>query len=101
MKIFRAVDHQRGIDGLPGLRGAPAARQHANAIVTRQRERELSLLQRARRDHADRHDLVVRGIAGIASAREAIETHIASELCLEPPLECGHDSFGHVDRLSE
>ena len=31
-QVFGAVDHQRGADGLPGLRGAAAARQHGDAF---------------------------------------------------------------------
>ena len=31
-------------------------------------------------DHAERHDLVMRGVGGIAAAREAVELHVARQL---------------------
>ena len=95
IEIFRAVDDQRGIHGLAGLRGAGAARQHAHALLARERERMLGLFHRARRDHADRHDLIVRRVGGVAPARERIEVHLAQEMRLEPPFEPGHDCFRH------
>ena len=95
VEMARAVDDQRGIHGLAGLRGAAAARQHAHAFLARERERVLGLFDRARRDHADRHDLVVRGVGGIAPARERVEVHLAQEMRLEPPLEPRHDRFRH------
>ena len=82
VEILRAVDDQRGVHGLAGLRGAGAARQHAHALLARERERMLGLFHRARGDHADRHDLVVRGVGGIAPARERIEVHLAQEMRL-------------------
>ena len=48
-RCLRAVDDQRVIDGLAGLRGAAAARRHAHALLARKRERALGLLYRARR----------------------------------------------------
>ena len=35
VEMVRAVDDQRGIHGLAGLRGAAAARQHAHAFLAR------------------------------------------------------------------
>ena len=96
VEIFRAVDDQRGIDGLAGLRGAAAARQHAHAFLARERQRQFRLRHRARRHHADRHDLVVRGVGGVTPARERVELHVPLELRLEPPFEAGHEGFGHV-----
>ena len=95
VEMARAVDDQRGIHGLAGLRGAGAARQHAHAFLARERERVLGFFHRARRDHTDRHDLVVRGVGGIAPARERVEVHLAQEMRLEPPLEPRHDRFRH------
>jgi hypothetical protein len=59
----------------------------------------LGFFHRARGDHADRHDLVVRGVGGIAPARERIEVHLAQEMRLEPPFEPGHDRFRHCRSL--
>ena len=44
VEIARAIDDQRGVYGLPGLRGAGAARQHADALLARERQRVLRLL---------------------------------------------------------
>jgi hypothetical protein len=95
VEIFRTVDDERGVHGLTGLRGAGAARQYAHALLARERERMLGFFHRAWRDHADRHDLVVRGVGGIAPARERIEVHLAQEMRLEPLFEPGHDRFRH------
>jgi hypothetical protein len=46
--------------------------------------------------HADRHDLVVRGVGGVASAREPVEIDLAPELRLEPPLEARHHRLSHL-----
>ncbi len=82
VEMFRAVDDQRRVDGLAALRGAAAARQHAHALLARDRDRALGLLDRARRHHAERHDLVVRGVGGVAAAGEAVERDLARELAL-------------------
>src|SRR5947209_18758889 len=100
IEIFRAVDDERGIDGLAGLRGTGSPRQHAHALLARKRERVLRFFHRARRDDAERHDLVVRGIGGIAPARERVELHLAEEMRLEPPLEPRYDRLGHSTSLS-
>ena len=101
VEIARAVDHQRGVDGLAGLRGAGAARQYADALLARERERVLGFFHRARRHHAERHDLVVRGVGGVAPAREGVELHLAQKLRLEPPLQAGHQRFGHTATTSK
>ena len=75
-EVFRAVHHQRLADRLTGLRGAAAARQHADAVGAGKLNCPLGLLHGARHHHADRHDLVMRGVGGIAPAREAVETHL-------------------------
>ena len=46
------------------------------------RDRPLGLLDRARRHHAERHDLVVRGVGGVAAAGEAVELHLARSFAL-------------------
>src|SRR5262245_28874182 len=95
IEIFRAVDDERGIDGLAGLRGARSPRQHAHALLARKRERVLGLFHRARRDDADRHDLVLRGVSAVAPARERVKLHLAPEMRLEPPLEPRYDPLAH------
>ena len=95
IEVFRAVDDERGIDGLPGLRGAGAARQYAHPFLAREGQRVLELLYRARRHHADRHDLIMRGVRGIATARERIECDITQQLRLEPAFQSRHHCIGH------
>src|SRR6266511_240929 len=95
VEIFRAVDNERGTDRLAGLRGARAPRQHADALLARNCQRMLRLLHRARRDDAERQDLVMRGVGRIAAARERVELHLAEEMRLEPPLEPRYDRLGH------
>ena len=46
VQIFRAIHHQRMVDGLPALRGAAAARQHADALFARDRYRPIGFLDR-------------------------------------------------------
>ena len=89
-QVFRAVDHQRVADGLPGLRGAAAARQHADAFAAGNADRPFGFLDGARGDHADRHDLVMRGVGGIAAAGEAVELHLPAQFGLQPPFQAGH-----------
>ena len=94
-EIFRAIDDQRFADGLAGLRRAAAARQDGRALAAGNRYRPIGLLDRARRDHADRHDLVVGGIGCVAAARKTVELNLAGQFGLQPPLQTGHDN-GHV-----
>src|SRR3984893_5605927 len=44
IEIFRAVDDEGRIDGLPGLRSTGASRQHAHALVAGKRKRAFRLL---------------------------------------------------------
>ena len=119
IEIFRAVDDERFVDGLAGLRGPAAARQHRDAFLPGERDSPLGLCDRARQNDAHRHDLVVRGVGRIAAAGEAVEPHLAGELRPEPsfqpgPYDRGHDVFpirsknlalpasrqGEIERLS-
>jgi hypothetical protein len=45
----------------------------------------------ARRDYADRHDLVMRGVGGVTAAIKAVEMHIAAQFGLQPTFQAGHD----------
>ena len=89
-EILRAVDDQRFADRLPGLRRSAAPRQHADAFGAGDAYRPFGFFYRARGDHADRHDLVVRGVGGIAAARKAVEMHVPAQLGLQPPFQAGH-----------
>ena len=89
-EIFGAVHHQRFADRLPGLRRSAPARQHAHAFRTGNPYRPFGFFYRARGDHADRHDLVMRGVGGITAAGEAVELHLPAQLGLQPPFQAGH-----------
>jgi len=95
VEVFRAVDDKGSIDGLAGLRRAGAARQDAHSLLARERQRVLDFLDRARRHHPDWHDLIVRGIGGVAAARERIELDVTQQLRLEPAFQTRHHRIGH------
>ena len=61
-EVFRAVDDERFADRLAGLRRAAAARQDRRPLAAGNRYRAIGLFDRARRDHAHGHDLIVGGI---------------------------------------
>ena len=81
-EISGTVDDQRLADRLPGLRGTTPARQHADALGASYGDGAFGLFDAARGDHADGHDLVVRGVGGVAAAAEAVELHFASQFGL-------------------
>src|SRR6202045_3046826 len=59
IEVFRAVDDERAIDGLPGLRGTGAAREHAHSFLAREKERVLRLLDGAWGNDAHWHHLIM------------------------------------------
>src|SRR5215468_7572814 len=87
VEIARAIEDHRAVYGLPGLRGTAAARRHRHAFGPADGERAFGVGRRSWGDHAERHDLVMRGVGGVAPAREGVEAHIAGLLRLEPPFE--------------
>ena len=87
VQMFRAVEDQGVVDGLAALRGAAAARRDRDALLAGDRQRRRDVVHRARHHHADRHDLVERGIGGVAAAGKAVEQHVALECSLQPVFE--------------
>ena len=87
VEMPRAIDDQRLVDGLPGLRRAAAARRDRHAFGPANRDRPISFFYRARHRHAERHDLVMRCVGGIAPTRKRVEAHLAHRFRLEPPFE--------------
>jgi hypothetical protein len=87
VEISRAVENDRSVDGLAGLRRATAPGRHCNAFRTANRERAFGVGHCARGDHAERHGLIMRGVGGITAARKCVETDIARLLRLEPSFE--------------
>jgi hypothetical protein len=76
-EILAVVDHQRGAGGLAALAGAAAARQHWHLQVARDVERCRNVPLALRHQHADRHDLVDRGVRRVAAARRRVEQRLA------------------------
>ena len=95
VEMARAVDHDRCVDGLSGLRGAAAARRHRHALGAANRDRAVRFRDRARGHDTERHDLIMRGVGGIAPTREHIETHLAGLFGLEAAFEYGSQNGRH------
>lgn len=74
-------------DGLAALGGAGPPRQHRNSLVGGDRDGEDGVVLVGRDHHADRVDLIDRGIGRITPARCRIERSRASQLALEPRLQ--------------
>jgi len=88
VEVLRAVDDQRGCLTLWPDCEVRAASQHTLTFLLGDLDRPIaSSIRRA--PHAERHDLIVRGIGGVAAALEAVEHHLAGEPGLEPPFEPG------------
>jgi hypothetical protein len=65
------------------LRGAAAAGRDDPPRIPRHRERPQRLVHGAGHHHANRHDLVERGVGRIAAAAEGIEQDLAGNLAPE------------------
>ena len=78
---------------VPPPRGV-TARLPSRAIA----DRPFGFLDRARRHHAERHDLVVRRVGGIAPTREGVEAHVADALRLEPAFEASFEPWAQPCR---
>ena len=100
IEVFRAVDHEGRIDGLPGLRGAGAAREHAHPFLAREKERVLRFLDGARGNDAHRHHLIMRRVGGVAPARERIELDVAEKPAFEPLLQPRRNRASHAGVLA-
>ncbi len=96
-QMLGAIDHKGSVDRLPALRRAAAARQHADPLGARDRDRAFRRRDVARDDDAHRHHLVMRCIGGIAAAGEAVEQHFAGDFGVEPSLQAGHQRDRHAD----
>ena len=94
-QVFGTVHHQRFADRLAGLRGAAAARQHADPFRAGNAYRPFGFFYRARGNHADRRDLIMGGVGGVTAAAEAVEMHVPAQFGLQPPFQAGpYDRHG-------
>ena len=71
VQVFGEIDDDAFIDRLSALRGAAAARGDDPPVVAGDRERPQRLVHRSRHHHAERHDLVERGVGRVTAAVEA------------------------------
>jgi hypothetical protein len=94
LQMLAIVDNERPPDRLAGLRGAAPARQHGHALLARYAQRRADVVVRPRGHHAQRLDLVVRGVRGVAPAREAIEQHLALQLAAQAVREAVGNGVG-------
>ena len=79
IEIFAVVDDERGTHRLAALRAAGAAREHRHAHVATHVECHPHVVVRARDQHAERLDLVDRGVGCVAPARCGVEQDLAGD----------------------
>ena len=99
VEMRRAVDDERLVDGLAGLRRAATARRHRHTFRAADRNRPIGFFDRARRRHAKRHDLIMRCVGGIAPTRKCVEADAADAahlFRLQPAFESRHEPCWHV-----
>mgnify|MGYP001587523835 CR=1 FL=1 len=77
IQVLAVVDHERRTDRLAALRRAAAAREHRHALVHCDLQRNQRILLGPGHHHADRLDLVNRGIGRVTPARPGVEQHLA------------------------
>ena len=73
----------------------PPRAQNRRALASSNRYRPIGFLNRAWGDHANRHDLVVGGVGGVAAARESVELNLTGQFGFQPTFQTGHH-YGHV-----
>jgi len=86
-QVLGGVDDQRRAGRLAALARAGAARQHRHGELAGDIERDGDVAIALRNEHADRHDLVDRGVGRIAAARGRVEAHFAFGLAAQAPVE--------------
>ena len=86
-QMLRDIDHDRRANRLAALGGAAAPGQNRHALLGGDLNGRRDISQSARHHHADRLNLVDRGIGGVAAPAEAVEQHLALKRALEPPGE--------------
>ena len=95
IQVFGKIDDDAVIDGLAALRSAAAARRDDHALGAADGQRPQRFVGAARHHHAGRHDLVERGVGGVAAAVEPIEQDVAGDIRPEPRFKPRQAWFGH------
>ena len=99
-EMLGRIDHQRGADGLAALRGAAAAGQNRNPGLASDLQRHLHIVFGLRHHHADRIDLVDRGVGRIAAPAGRVEQDFAFDLAPQS-LRDGRGVRGRADHCSQ
>ena len=73
VQVLGEIDDDAVVDGLAALRGAAAARRDDPSVVAGDRQRAQRLVHGTGDHDAERHDLVERGVGGVAAAVEGVE----------------------------
>lgn len=88
VEMPRGVDDDGLADGLAALARSRAAGENRRMMRPRHIQRTTKIILTFRNDHADRHDLIDRGIRRVASATPGVEQDITaqrgSEVFLQP-----------------
>ena len=101
VEVFRAVHDQAGVHRLPTLRRAAAAHRQRHTRLSRGVQCRQNIPRRLGQNHARWHDLIDRGIGGIAPAREGVKARFALHLAAEALLNCAVQHGSRSGRRSE
>ncbi len=99
VEIFAGVYDQRLVHSLAVLRGAASAGQHWDAGFSGDLQGHTHVVLGFGHHHAERHDLVDRGVGGIASAAEKIEEDVALDFLNQAGGQRVWIGFAHRARL--
>ena len=80
VQVFGEIDDDAAVDRLAALRSAAAARGDDQAVVAGDRKRAQRLIDGAGDHDPERHDLVERGVGGVAAAVEGAEKDVTGQI---------------------
>ena len=89
IEMLRMVDDQRGPHGLATLRRATTAGEDRHLQVARDIQRNRQIGLGLGYGHAQRLNLINRGVSGIAATRGGIKQHIAAHLARQAHRQVG------------
>ena len=80
VEVPAEVEDEAGADRLAVLRGAAAAGDHRNVVLGGDRERRRHVVGVAGKGDGERHDLVDRGVGGVAAPAEGVGGDAAAQV---------------------
>src|ERR1700677_2751243 len=86
-KRFRTINDQRGVHRLPALGGSRASWENGDVARPGDAQGSRRLFDRARNDHAERRDLIERGVGRVTASRESVELDFAHALVAQRALQ--------------